>query len=881
MKTTDIKLRLLCVLGCWMTLAAGATEAQTKSQVWARIQLLKPRACPYTVQVVVRPAYGSNITFFVGQTVSGAIGGQYSPPPADQLKARENEVQPAKPKSPTGWADLTAYLPAGRIASVLFRFMPPQNFTNSGIKARFDIATAADDKAIVRSITEFDPGNVIALRIPSDPVKDKQWLLSIREDGARRLKEIQDLHLSTGPLPKKIWCMTGFRPWDLFTDPAITELNFDVIRALGMNGYWDMDAETCRMALARGIDRTTYYWRGVTPPGFGTPAGIALDWIKLSRFLDDGYRRDIAGTRRLFPDRMPMAIVDLMDEPAGLAFTGPEYDQEFRLYLQNRGFTPDFFGRTTWDEVSAVRTKSAYFWWDFFKTRAALDMTDLRQRRLFYWSGNFLCHVNARIYALANAAVEKYAPEVLGTRLNFGPPWWYDYGTIPRGIDAFETGRLRGVTLAFNEDWIGNGDSRWPLESNTMLADWNRAALRPNRPLAGGYVTRDANRAAVKLRVFGFLARDCKIFDFYYYGPAYGQFDHWSDNFPMVQGVAELTRDLGQADELLWEGHPPQAEVALLYSKSWPVWHEDGTELVEWMMTYLALLHAHVPVDIVSDDEAADGRFGASAYKALYVVNESVPAKAAAEIERWVRGGGRLWVAGWAGAKDEYNTPTAVWNDMLGIKERSWKPTGDLARLGQMVRYDDERRPAFNRQCRLSPPADAAEIPGANNLPYAAVAAPAGETPAKAYRRTHGAGLVQVVPWTAGKEYLDGNRIVDGTLAKGAILYPDDDRRNAIARFALDAVSPPATSSVSQILAWPLWARNGGAVLIANFTGNPAEQVTVRFWFPQPVKSLRSLRAGELKFDQDKEQQVTCNLPVKDVTDILVINSPITTPANK
>ena len=90
MKTTDIKLRLLCVLGCWMTLAAGATEAQTKSQVWARIQLLKPRACPYTVQVVVRPAYGSNITFFVGQTVSGAIGGQYSPPPADQLKAREN-----------------------------------------------------------------------------------------------------------------------------------------------------------------------------------------------------------------------------------------------------------------------------------------------------------------------------------------------------------------------------------------------------------------------------------------------------------------------------------------------------------------------------------------------------------------------------------------------------------------------------------------------------------------------------------------------------------------------------------------------------------------------------------------------------------------------
>jgi len=96
--------------------------------------------------------------------------------------------------------------------------------------------------------------------------------------------------------------------------------------------------------------------------------------------------------------------------------------------------------------------------------------------------------------------------------------------------------------------------------------------------------------------------------------------------------------------------------------------------------------------------------------------------------------------------------------------------------------------------------------------------------------------------------------------------------KGVIAKFALDSVVPPASTSVSQIMAWPLWSLNGGAVLIANFTGNPVENVTIRFWSPQPVKSLRSIRQRELKFSQDKDKYVSCALAVKDVTDILIVN---------
>jgi hypothetical protein len=36
-----------------------------------------------------------------------------------------------------------------------------------GVEARFEVATAAGEAAIVRTMTEHDPGNVIALRVAS------------------------------------------------------------------------------------------------------------------------------------------------------------------------------------------------------------------------------------------------------------------------------------------------------------------------------------------------------------------------------------------------------------------------------------------------------------------------------------------------------------------------------------------------------------------------------------------------------------------------------------------------------------------------------------------------------------------------------------------
>ncbi len=807
--------------------ACHAEEPAQKSSVWVRVSLLEP-AAEWRVAVTSHWAQGKQGSVFAGKTTG----------------AESSDVQWVPANENSAWVDLGTSIPNG-VASVIFRFETKAKLTG-GIKAKIDVATAGDDASVVRSITESDTSSVISLRIPAKLKEDAAHLVTIREDTARRLNELKALNLPGGPLPNKIWCMTGFRSnGEFYTDPAIAEMDFDSARLLGMTGYWEQNGGQPRqlraMAQAHGMNRSTVYWRDVESPPKTQSGRVTADWDVLNKYIDDTYRRAIANTRKAHPDGMPVVIADLMDEPAGQPFGGPEYQAGFRDFVQRQGFEPRFFGKEDWPHVEPFE----FNWRQFFKLRAETDLKSVEQRRLFYWSLRFWNQCTARLYAMATHKVQELAPGTQ-TRVNAGPPWWYDYGTLPRGIDIFEMGRLRGVTLGFNEDWCGTGSARLPLELNTLLVDWSRAAMRPNDALLGSYITRDADRNSVKLRTFACLARECKIFDFYYYGPSYTFFDHWSDNASMVQGVAELTRDIGQADEILYEGHAPRAAVALLYSHSWPVWKEDDTEQCEQMMVYLALLHAGIPVDIVEDAEITDGRFAARRYQCLYVVNESIASATAAEIERWVHGGGKLWLSGWAGMRDEYNTPTETWNSMLGIKSRAWKPSGDLKRLGQIIEPADYRRPIFQREVELTP----------------------AETPRKT-----GAGEVQIVPRTAGVDYMSSAKEQKGSLGK-AIVFPAGPARDAIVGFAQSAkVSAPASTSVNPILAWPLWTQQSGVILIANFTSEPAKEVTVSFTAPVPFKTLRSLRTGDVtnRMKRIDASRVEVTLPVSDVTDMLIV----------
>lgn len=816
-----------------------ATLLSAEDGIFVRAQLQDP-AAEWRVAITSHWAQGKHGTIFAGRSTG----------------AKADESQWAGAGERSEWVDLSKFIPSG-VASVIFKF-ETKTKSEGPIKAHIDIAIAADDNAIVRGIVETDTGRVISLRIPAKLRAESERLLTIREDSQRRLNEIKALNLPDGPLPKKIWCMTGFRSnGEFYTDPKIAELDLDIAKILGMNGYWEQNGgqprHTRALAEARGMNRSTVYWRDVESPPKDKNGRVPADWERLQKYIDDTYARAINGTRKAHPNGLPTVIADLMDEPAGHPFGGEKYQEQFRDFVQRQGFDAKFFGKDDWVQVTPIE----FNWRTFFKQRAEMDLKSVEARRLFYWSLKYWNNCTARFYSMATRKVQELCPGTQ-TRVNPGPPWWYDYGTLPRGIDYFEMGRLRGVTLGFNEDWCGTGSARLPLELNTLLVDWSRAAMRPSEPLLGSYITRDADRNSVKLRTFACLARECKIFDFYYYGPAYTFFDHWSDNKSMVQGVAEVIRDIGQADDILWEAKAPRAEVALLYSHSWPVWKEDDTEQCEQMMVYLALLHAGIPCDIVEDAEILDGRFAARGYKCLYVVNQSVAAATAAEIERWVNSGGTLAAAGWAGMRDEYNTPTNAWNNLLGVKSRSWKVSGkNPDRLGQILEPADHLRPIHQRDVTIE------------------------HDPA--HRRN---AFIYDLEWAGGVHYMNSATELKGTLGKAILFPPPDYNAKPTANWssqwaqnfsynvrAYAGVKPIATTSVHQILAWPLWTQTKGVILLANFTGEPAKELTVTFTSPIPIKSIRSIRTGDLTpaIKHPDPTHIELTLPLNDVTDMLIV----------
>ena len=139
--------------------------------------------------------------------------------------------------------------------------------------------------------------------------------------------------------------------------------------------------------------------------------------------------------------------------------------------------------------------------------------------------------------------------------------------------------------------------------------------------------------------------------------------------------------------------------------------------------------------------------------------------------------------------RDEYNTPTDAWNEMLGVKSRSWKPAGDAAdlkRLGEPIRPDDWTRPIFGREVTSEPADEAAaaslELAGHGH---------------KAYRRPARGGAW--CGWCRGRPARTtwtGPTETAGSLAK-ATLFPDDARRGVYADFAAGA-GPAAGHDVGE-----------------------------------------------------------------------------------
>jgi hypothetical protein len=172
------------------------------------------------------------------------------------------------------------------------------------------------------------------------------------------------------------------------------------------------------------------------------------------------------------------------------------------------------------------------------------------------------------------------------------------------------------------------------------------------------------------------ISRGATVIEWYTYGPDYAKGDSFSSRPDLLERCARAARFLGKAEEFLygarWAAHPQVAFVTPRSSEIWGKATGDIAPFEDAKWVYLALRHAHVPVDILSEQQLADSDL--NKYWAIYVPGPNLRRDATARVKAWVEAGGLVWTDALGLSRDEANQP-------LGLipGDRALKPWGSVA----------------------------------------------------------------------------------------------------------------------------------------------------------------------------------------------------------
>ncbi|HVV70973.1 MAG TPA: hypothetical protein VHI52_05655, partial [Verrucomicrobiae bacterium] len=317
--------------------------------------------------------------------------------------------------------------------------------------------------------------------------------------------------------------------------------------------------------------------------------------------------------------------------------------------------TPQDVGATNWDQVQPLGRSKA---------------VDLPSRRLFYWTVRFLSWDSARHFANATRALQKASypdlPVFVDLRVE------QIYSPLPGGADAadaatggpdwLEFGRLRGVSMLWHD--FSNAHAA----ASSLVSAKLRSAADKGGVQFGGYISLGGNRQDDAVRnILTVIGNGGKGL-FYWIGPTeHFTYKAYTENPSELAGIAEADRMIGQAEDLLWPGKEPRAQVAILAPRSAELWNHERSSIpgytTEVSNLYRALESANIPVDFVEEDDLSPKRL--DSYKVLYVTEPNIPVEFQSGLAAWVQGGGTLAMSKGAGGSDRYNEPCDILSKSL------------------------------------------------------------------------------------------------------------------------------------------------------------------------------------------------------------------------
>jgi len=348
----------------------------------------------------------------------------------------------------------------------------------------------------------------------------------------------------------------------------------------------------------------------------------------------------------------------LMDEPTGqpAEFLAKDsaYIEKFREWIKRQKLEPADLLVATWDEVRPVieterdKFPALHYFTQRFRTRAL---------------GDFL--------AVQRKILEEVRGRSFPTMVNFSDGATYHANFCGQGVDYFELLDADDQNAIWGEDWANNSSTFQCAGFNVALM---QAAARNRQQTVGHYLIAHAGRTSwdTKTKAVSETARGVRLWQNFSYGPSWGSHEGgqpahshlWWGKPEVWRANAEITREIGAVEDWLVTAKPASAEVALIYSSSsdiWTMWTNLASGF-DRMHTWLALAHAQIPTDILSEQDLAAQRL---THKVAYLSGPNLSRAAAAQLKRWVESGGTLFLTADAAARDEFNRPLDLLLPML------------------------------------------------------------------------------------------------------------------------------------------------------------------------------------------------------------------------
>lgn len=699
----------------------------------------------------------------------------------------------------------------------------------------------------------------LGLLIPVNPSKSER-IYTLEEAAERQLEWIESYGKHPGQ-PEKI-LFISHQAQVAFKNPTpLQRMQVEIIKRLGYNNLTHYAADSEDIEVIRSL--------GLKP----IPAKIVG-------------KGDIPGSA----ERLKKAgvweyvrIVNFGDEiELSLSASPEEQDRAFIAYLKERGFDPLDFVRP--EDEDAARAVPPEERWRFVHLGGPLP---IEKPKLFFEAAVFRYRLWAQEFARITEKAERLFPPGVLTGANYSPHLsvWPD---VRKWIDMF---RDRGMTMPWSEDWWWQVPEPSPQSYGLLLDALRHAADYHNAPFCFYTIPDPGETAEHFLRMNYFaLGHQAKVIDhFCVYHQAFGTCDYvdFEMSRDTFRAIHRITGDVRKVDERLYHARMRPSEAAIMLSIASDVWNTEDLlsdpegkriDRLYWAQLnvdnherkalWLALRHAQFPVDLITDEDVAEGRF-LTRYKVIYLVGQEILEEAVPKLEEWVRRGGILVAEGGGGLLNQHRSPIRRMYELYGLKDaklerpiRSIGPKSDLPRMKPLdhIRFEGEfaelleGMPVLCYKQILIPTSDAGVAGRYDDGSVACLIRQVGE------------GQVLLIGALAGLAYLQpAMREMRGDLPES---FPQDVRRFIVQPLRWAGVQRHVVVSDPLVEATLQEGDYGPIVTLISFRSEPVS-VTVRLVGLPQVSRVISVRHGPLEVHR-RDGVPEVSLPV-DQGDFLVV----------